>query len=172
MKHDEAGLLELLRRGQELLAESVQLQDLDKLFSSCCALLARSNQARLILAFEFREDWQAISDFIGWAEAANMEVSRCIRRRETQFAILKSGRGVEVKEVVLENFKSYEGQVRVGPFKKFTCVVGLQPSPNGAGKSNLMDALGFVLGELVHRHEQEAVSDVAGKRCSVELALC
>lgn len=82
-----------------------------------------------------------------------------------------------VKEVVLENFKSYEGQVRVGPFKKFTCVVG----PNGAGKSNLMDAISFVLGvrtrhlrsdrlqELVHRHEQEAVSDVSGKRCSVEL---
>lgn len=82
-----------------------------------------------------------------------------------------------VKEVVLENFKSYEGQVRVGPFKKFTCVVG----PNGAGKSNLMDAISFVLGvrtrhlrsdrlqELVHRHEQEAVSDVSGKRSSVEL---
>ena len=49
-------------------------KDLDKLFSSCCALLARSSEARLVLAFEFREDWQAISDFIGWAEAANMEV--------------------------------------------------------------------------------------------------
>jgi len=82
-----------------------------------------------------------------------------------------------VKEVVLENFKSYEGQVRVGPFKKFTCVVG----PNGAGKSNLMDAISFVLGvktrhlrsdrlqELVHRGEQEAVSDVSKRRCSVQL---
>lgn len=49
-------------------------KDLDKLFSSCCALLARSSEARLVLAFEFREDWQAISDFIGWAEAAKMEV--------------------------------------------------------------------------------------------------
>ena len=53
------------------------IEDLDKLlFSSCYALLARSAEARLILAFEFREDWQAISDFIGWAEAANMEVPR------------------------------------------------------------------------------------------------
>ncbi|CAK9111124.1 unnamed protein product [Durusdinium trenchii] len=82
-----------------------------------------------------------------------------------------------VKQVVLENFKSYEGQVSVGPFKKFTCVVG----PNGAGKSNLMDAVSFVLGvrtrhlrsdrlqELVHRKEQEPLSAVAGRRCSVEL---
>eukprot|EP00814_Leptocylindrus_danicus_P018697 CAMPEP_0116038318 /NCGR_PEP_ID=MMETSP0321-20121206/22716_1 /TAXON_ID=163516 /ORGANISM="Leptocylindrus danicus var. danicus, Strain B650" /LENGTH=1452 /DNA_ID=CAMNT_0003516967 /DNA_START=35 /DNA_END=4393 /DNA_ORIENTATION=+ len=42
----------------------------------------------------------------------------------------------------LENFKSYAGTQRIGPFKDFTCVVG----PNGAGKSNLMDAMSFVLG--------------------------
>ena len=30
----------------------------------------------------------------------------------------------------------------IGPFKDFTCVVG----PNGVGKSNLMDAISFVLG--------------------------
>jgi len=46
-----------------------------------------------------------------------------------------------VQEVILENFKSYEGRVRVGPFKKFTCVVG----QNGVGKSNLLDAIAFVL---------------------------
>eukprot|EP00435_Cladocopium_sp_Y103_P026616 s2909_g6.t1 len=192
---------------QELLAESsVELQvcrldwgckvdeealgDLDKLFSSCYALLARSVEARLILAFEFREDWQAISDFIGWAEAANMEVQHEELGDPDDEIYLYTFRWKDglsgVKEVVLENFKSYEGQVRVGPFKKFTCVVG----PNGAGKSNLMDAISFVLGvrtrhlrsdrlqepncrglqdELVHRHEQEAVSDVSGKRSSVEL---
>ena len=42
----------------------------------------------------------------------------------------------------LENFKSYAGVQRIGPFKDFTSVIG----PNGAGKSNLMDAISFVFG--------------------------
>ena len=42
----------------------------------------------------------------------------------------------------LENFKSYAGKQRIGPFFNFTCVIG----PNGSGKSNLMDAMSFVLG--------------------------
>jgi structural maintenance of chromosome 1 len=42
----------------------------------------------------------------------------------------------------LNNFKSYQGKVVVGPFQDFTCIVG----PNGSGKSNLMDALSFALG--------------------------
>lgn len=82
-----------------------------------------------------------------------------------------------VHEVILENFKSYEGRVRIGPFKRFTCVVG----PNGAGKSNLMDAISFVLGvqtrhlrsdrlqELVHRKENE--EGPSRRPCSVELVL-
>lgn len=81
-----------------------------------------------------------------------------------------------VHEVIVENFKSYEGRVRVGPFRKFTCVVG----PNGAGKSNLMDAISFVLGmrgrhlrserllDLVHRKDGETAE--GNKRvASVEL---
>lgn len=42
----------------------------------------------------------------------------------------------------LENFKSYSGIQRIGPFFSFTCVIG----PNGSGKSNLMDAISFILG--------------------------
>jgi structural maintenance of chromosome 1 len=42
----------------------------------------------------------------------------------------------------LENFKSYAGKQRIGPFTDFTSVIG----PNGSGKSNLMDAVSFVLG--------------------------
>ena len=42
----------------------------------------------------------------------------------------------------LENFKSYAGVQRIGPFRDFTSIIG----PNGAGKSNLMDAMSFVLG--------------------------
>lgn len=41
----------------------------------------------------------------------------------------------------LENFKSYAGTQRIGPFFNFTCVIG----PNGSGKSNLMDAMAFIL---------------------------
>jgi structural maintenance of chromosome 1 len=42
----------------------------------------------------------------------------------------------------LENFKSYGGLQRIGPFQSFSCIIG----PNGSGKSNCMDALSFVLG--------------------------
>jgi len=82
-----------------------------------------------------------------------------------------------VHEVTVENFKSYEGRVRIGPFKKFTCIVG----PNGAGKSNLMEAISFVLGvqsrhlrgdrqqDLVHRKEGEADATVAARAVSAEL---
>ena len=47
-----------------------------------------------------------------------------------------------ITKMELENFKSYAGIQRLGPFRDFTCVVG----PNGSGKSNLMDAISFVLG--------------------------
>eukprot|EP00985_Skeletonema_marinoi_P006484 scaffold2804_cov118-Skeletonema_marinoi.AAC.1 len=47
-----------------------------------------------------------------------------------------------VTYIELENFKSYAGIQRIGPFFNFTCVIG----PNGSGKSNLMDAISFVLG--------------------------
>lgn len=81
---------------------------------------------------------------------------------------------MRVREVRLENFKSYEGEVRVGPFRSFTCVVG----PNGAGKSNLIDAICFVLAvetralrssrlqELIHRKDGEVV---VTRRAVVEL---
>ena len=43
-----------------------------------------------------------------------------------------------IKELVLENFKSYGGTQRIGPFHHcFSSVVG----PNGSGKSNVIDAM-------------------------------
>ena len=47
-----------------------------------------------------------------------------------------------VTYIELENFKSYAGVQRIGPFRDFTSVIG----PNGSGKSNLMDAISFVFG--------------------------
>ncbi|XP_062856849.1 structural maintenance of chromosomes protein 1B [Trichomycterus rosablanca] len=48
-----------------------------------------------------------------------------------------------IKQIEVENFKSWRGKQTIGPFKRFTCIVGT----NGSGKSNVMDALGFVMGE-------------------------
>ncbi|GLI67766.1 hypothetical protein VaNZ11_012020 [Volvox africanus] len=47
-----------------------------------------------------------------------------------------------IKRLEVDNFKSYKGHQKIGPFKSFTAVIG----PNGSGKSNLMDAISFVLG--------------------------
>uniref|UniRef100_A0A336MXJ1 Structural maintenance of chromosomes protein n=2 Tax=Culicoides sonorensis TaxID=179676 RepID=A0A336MXJ1_CULSO len=45
--------------------------------------------------------------------------------------------------IEVDNFKSYRGNVIIGPLKKFSAVIG----PNGSGKSNFMDAISFVMGE-------------------------
>ncbi|XP_063069988.1 structural maintenance of chromosomes protein 1B [Engraulis encrasicolus] len=50
-----------------------------------------------------------------------------------------------LKQLDVENFKSWRGKQVIGPFKRFNCIIGT----NGSGKSNVMDALGFVLGERV-----------------------
>lgn len=77
----------------------------------------------------------------------------------------------------LENFKSYGGHVIVGPFKGFTAVVGT----NGSGKSNLMDAISFVLGvrtaqlrgnqlrDLVYRNQEDENDDASRRRAYVKL---
>ncbi|KAK3564796.1 hypothetical protein QTP86_027827, partial [Hemibagrus guttatus] len=48
-----------------------------------------------------------------------------------------------LKQIDVENFKSWKGKQTIGPFKRFSCIIGT----NGSGKSNVMDALGFVMGE-------------------------
>lgn len=77
----------------------------------------------------------------------------------------------------LHNFKSYGGSVVVGPFKNFTAVIGT----NGSGKSNLMDAISFVLGvrtaqlrgsqlrDLVYRNPDDPADDPDGRKAYVKL---
>ncbi|XP_076878249.1 structural maintenance of chromosomes protein 1B [Brachyhypopomus gauderio] len=48
-----------------------------------------------------------------------------------------------LNQLDIENFKSWRGKHTIGPFKRFNCIIGT----NGSGKSNVMDALGFVMGE-------------------------
>lgn len=47
----------------------------DRLFRSVMALLSRDKDAKVILAFEFREDWETIGTFVGWMEEAGLAVS-------------------------------------------------------------------------------------------------
>jgi len=49
--------------------------DTDKLFESCIALLARRDNAVVLIGFEFREEWETIGTFLDWASTAGLEVS-------------------------------------------------------------------------------------------------
>ncbi|KAG0558584.1 hypothetical protein KC19_10G039500 [Ceratodon purpureus] len=62
-----------------------------------------------------------------------------------------------IKEMVLENFKSYAGKQHIGPFHKcFSAVVG----PNGSGKSNVIDAMLFVFGKRAKQMRLNKVSEL------------
>ncbi|KAJ3272143.1 hypothetical protein HDV01_005908 [Terramyces sp. JEL0728] len=79
-----------------------------------------------------------------------------------------------ISKLVLTNFKSYAGQVEIGPFhKSFSSVVG----PNGSGKSNVIDSLLFVFGFKAKKLRQGKLSDLIHnsakfpnlKECSVQV---
>ncbi|GAX79886.1 hypothetical protein CEUSTIGMA_g7326.t1 [Chlamydomonas eustigma] len=62
-----------------------------------------------------------------------------------------------IREMVMENFKSYAGVQRVGPFhKSFSAVVG----PNGSGKSNVIDAMLFVFGRRAKQLRFNKISEL------------
>lgn len=61
-----------------------------------------------------------------------------------------------LKYIEVENFKSYKGKQTIGPFKRFSAIIG----PNGTGKSNLMDAISFVLGEKTSNLRVKKLSDL------------
>jgi len=62
-----------------------------------------------------------------------------------------------IREIVLENFKSYGYRKVIGPFhKSFSSIVG----PNGSGKSNTIDALLFVFGKRAKKMRLNKVSEL------------
>ena len=65
-----------------------------------------------------------------------------------------------LERIVLENFKSYSGKHVVGPFHKFTCIIG----PNGCGKSNIMDAISFALGMSSQQLRSENVLSLTNRK--------
>ena len=46
---------------------------------------------------------------------------------------------MQLLKIQVRNFKSYKGKHTIGPFDKFTCIIG----PNGSGKINILDAISF-----------------------------
>ncbi|KAI4497511.1 hypothetical protein M0802_007522 [Mischocyttarus mexicanus] len=63
---------------------------------------------------------------------------------------------VYLKEIILYNFKSFCGKVIIGPFMPFSVMFG----PNGTGKSNIMDAISFVMGEKINSLRARKLNDL------------
>ncbi|KAH9597498.1 RecF/RecN/SMC [Trypanosoma melophagium] len=62
-----------------------------------------------------------------------------------------------IRDIDVENFKSYAGRHRIGPFHKtFTAVIG----PNGSGKSNVIDAMLFVFGKNAKKIRLEKLAEL------------
>ncbi|XP_068459885.1 structural maintenance of chromosomes protein 1B [Clinocottus analis] len=61
-----------------------------------------------------------------------------------------------LKQIDIENFKSWRGKTVIGPFMRFSCIIGT----NGSGKSNVMDALSFAMGERVACLRVKHLSDL------------
>jgi len=59
-----------------------------------------------------------------------------------RFAVHRSGDGMHLISIEMENFKSFKGEVVIPFDEGFTAITG----PNGSGKSNCGDAIQFVLG--------------------------
>ncbi|GMT32478.1 hypothetical protein PFISCL1PPCAC_23775, partial [Pristionchus fissidentatus] len=86
------------------------------------------------------------------------------------------GKRLMITDITVENFKSYYGVRRIGPFHhSFTSIIG----PNGSGKSNVIDALLFVFGYKASKIRSKKVSVLihasAGKdqlnSCSVRITM-
>mmetsp|Transcript_152515 Transcript_152515/g.280686 ORF Transcript_152515/g.280686 Transcript_152515/m.280686 type:complete len:1343 (-) Transcript_152515:70-4098(-) len=72
-----------------------------------------------------------------------------------------------IKQIHVENFKSYGGRKVIGPFHKcYSSIIG----PNGSGKSNVIDALLFVFGKRARKMRLSRISDLI--HCSGDLANC
>ena len=62
-----------------------------------------------------------------------------------------------IKEIILQDFKSYGGRRVIGPFHEcFSAIIG----PNGSGKSNVIDALMFVFGKKAKKIRLSKLSEL------------
>ncbi|XP_005096414.1 structural maintenance of chromosomes protein 4 [Aplysia californica] len=66
-----------------------------------------------------------------------------------------NGPRLMITQIVNENFKSYAGIQKLGPFNKnFTAIIG----PNGSGKSNVIDSMLFVFGYRANKIRSKKIS--------------
>jgi chromosome segregation protein len=63
---------------------------------------------------------------------------------------------VYINRIMLRNFKSFGGSLKLGFQQGFNVITG----PNGSGKSNIIDAIQFVFGELGSKRMR--VPDLSG----------
>ena len=62
-----------------------------------------------------------------------------------------------IREIILQDFKSYGGRRTIGPFHEcFSAIIG----PNGSGKSNVIDALMFVFGKKAKKIRLSKLSEL------------
>ena len=62
-----------------------------------------------------------------------------------------------IREIILQDFKSYGGRRMIGPFHEcFSAIIG----PNGSGKSNVIDALMFVFGKKAKKIRLSKLSEL------------
>ena len=69
----------------------------------------------------------------------------------------KSRSRLVIREIILQDFKSYGGRRTIGPFHEcFSAIIG----PNGSGKSNVIDALMFVFGKKAKKIRLSKLSEL------------
>lgn len=92
------------------------------------------------------------------AEVSSAVVESTVEGSEAQLVVAPEDRSrLMIKQIVLENFKSYGDRKIIGPFhKSFSSIVG----PNGSGKSNTIDALLFVFGKRAKKMRLNKVSEL------------
>lgn len=112
----------------------------------------------------------AVMAEVGAAPVENSEVGGCtvetmvVSARSSDATVrtsdnrpLQQRTRLVIRDVEVENFKSYFGKHRIGPFHKtFTAVIG----PNGSGKSNVIDSLLFVFGRSAKKIRLEKLSEL------------
>ncbi|KAI8034191.1 structural maintenance of chromosomes protein 4-like [Drosophila gunungcola] len=90
--------------------------------------------------------------------------------------MVNAGPRLIVVRILITNFKSFAGEVKVGPFdQSLTSIIG----PNGCGKSNIIDAMMFVFGCRANRIRCSRISALIHsssqflnvENCSVEVHL-
>jgi structural maintenance of chromosome 4 len=76
---------------------------------------------------------------------------------------------MQIRFLELENFKSYSGLHRIGPFEnKVSCIIG----PNGCGKSNVLDSLLFIFGFKSEKLRQDNLKSLIHRSSKVFATSC